>query len=183
MKKISRPQSVLALCFTCLSCFAFINIEAKCLNKNRSVSLKSSATIRVQKPLLLLFTTSANDDSLKIFQQCFNLPALQSFLEKKIDGSYQPLNVIIHSVPFANDGSVLHNGNTIVQLSKADIRNENTNAYFYFHEFKIEGTIAYVDFVYNYDQSTVTPKRLGVHLDIQKTGSDWTITNTKMEAN
>ncbi len=152
------------------------------LAANHSVKLtKGFANPKASQSMVLPISFS-NTDSTAIFTQSLHLPGLQSFLEKDANGQYKQLNVLIHSVPFPEDGSVIHSGHAVLQVSKSDVKNNGITAYFYFHELKIEGSKAYVDYTYNYDITATTPKSQMIHVELQKTGADWTITNTKMEA-
>lgn len=183
MKKIFTQQIALYLCligFSCLSstylgAMPVIRPEAANVSATLADPAKTSLSIFINKPL-------ADPDSVAVFQQCLNLSGLQVFLDKNANGSYKQLNVLRHSIPFPQDGSVMHNGTAVRQVTKGDVQSDKTISYFYFHEFKIDGSSAFVDYVYNYDQSATSPKMQVIHLDLKKTGSDWSIVNTKMEA-
>lgn len=183
MKKIFTQQIALYLCligFSCLSntylgAMPVIRPEAGTITATVADPATAPVSISVSKPL-------ADPDSVAVFHQCLNLAGLQAFLDKNANGSYKQLNVLIHSIPFPQDGSVMHNGTAVRQVAKGDVKSDKTISYFYFHEFKIDGSSAYVDYIYNYDQSSANPKLQVIHLDLKKTGSDWSIINTKMEA-
>lgn len=182
MKKIFTQQIALFLCLTGFFCLGIKTLEAMPLYRSDAGEIaarKASPVIRTSPFFINQSFTDA--DSVAIFQQCLNLSGLQAFLEKDANGSYKQLNVLIHSIPFPADGSVTHHGTAIRQVTKSEVKSDPAISYFYFHEFKIDGDNAYVDYAYNYDQSAPSPKIQLIHLDLRKTGADWTIINTKME--
>jgi hypothetical protein len=183
MKKIFTQQIALFLCLSGFFCLGTPTLDAMPLYRSHTGEISAhQANLATNTPSFFINPAFTDPDSTAIFQQCLNLSGLQAFLEKNANGSYKQVNVLIHSIPFPADGSVTHNGTAIRQVTKSEVKTDNTIAYFYFHEFKIDGSSAYVDYVYNYDQSATSPKMQVIHLDLKKTGSDWSIINTKMEA-
>lgn len=182
MKKIFTPQIALFLCLSGFFCLGTATLKAMPIPQSGAGEIPALASDAAKQiPTFFINQPFTDPDSVAIFQQCLNLSGLQAFLEKNADGSFKQLNVLIHSIPFPSDGSVTHHNTAIRQVSKSDVKTDNTIAYFYFHEFKIDGSNAYVDYVYNYDQSAPNPKIQLIHLDLKKNGADWTIVNTKME--
>jgi hypothetical protein len=123
-----------------------------------------------------------NADSASVLQKCIDLVELQPFYPKNPDSSYEKLYVMQHGVSFPVSIGVAHLGKPISFLDKEQIKRSGINAYFYFHEFRLEKDAAKVDYVFNYDLSAGTPKMQVVSLLLAKTSQGWIITESNMEA-
>ncbi len=121
--------------------------------------------------------TNQTSDSSLVFQLCLDMPELQSFYPKNEDGSYPPVYVMQFPVAFPSDIAVSKFQQNIVFESRGDIYTNKREAFFIVKSFLIEGDSATVVFDYNHHY-TSSPAALEVKLTLQKTGTEWAISNT-----
>lgn len=153
------------------------------------VSGKSS---RILFPVLLLILSffsgqqvnaqsEETSDQVQVMQKCIDLEGLQSFYPKNRDGSFKTLKVMQHAISFPHSIAVSHRGRSLDFIGKGEATGGFTEAYFLFNQFQITGRDAWVELVFYYDQSGSVGKMQVVSLKLQKNGSTWTITQSKIE--
>lgn len=121
------------------------------------------------------------DDQAAVLQKCIDLPELQPFLPKNQDGSYKTVNVMQHSISFPGNINVAHQGKPLLFISKGLATGGTTEAYFLFNQFQVDEHKAWVEFVLYYEQTMSAPKMQVVTLQLEKTGTNWSITQSKIE--
>lgn len=150
----------------------------------------SMRTARFVFPLLLLvisfFTAKEvkaqeSTDQAQVLQQCIGLSSLQALYPKNADGSYKALHVMQHGISFPENIGVSHQGKPLLFINKSYATSGSVEAYFLFHQFQVTDGKAWVEFVYYHKQNQDAPMMQVVMLELQKTGSTWTITKTKTE--
>lgn len=119
--------------------------------------------------------TGVRDDEAQILQKCVDLPQLQAYYPRDVNGVTKQLNVLQHGVSFPENINVSANGKNLSFLSKKQIG--QTDAYFLFHEFRISETSATVAFVYQYSETPLVV----VNLELSKMGDTWSITKSQIE--
>lgn len=110
-------------------------------------------------------------DRAQVLQKCLDLQQLQQHYPRDSRGNVKQLNIMQHGVSFPENINVSKNGVRPVFLSKKQVNATETQAYFLFHDFTISAASATVAFVYHYS----TGDQLVVYLDLEKTGSSWSI--------
>ena len=126
---------------------------------------------------LVLTDTSPQDDAAQILQNCINLPQLQTYYPVDANGDTKQLNVMQHGVSFPEDINVRANGKSLSFLSKNQVNQTESIAYFLFHEFRISGNSATVAFVYQYNEKHL----IVISLELQKTVDTWSVTKSNIE--
>ena len=129
-----------------------------------------------------LDSQSSRADTISILQKCFNVVGLSQYYPKNINSNFKPLTIMQHAVSFSANLVVLYADNSITFKNKAQIKDENIDAYFYFNEFKIDQSTAKIEYSYHYDQNTSYPKSQMITLELTNSGNIWNVTSTKMEA-
>lgn len=138
--------------------------------------------------LLLLFISVAAsghlqgqspDDMAKVLQECIDLKELTPYYPLNADGNYKQLVVMQHGVSFPSGIDVLFAEQPLLLRSKQEVMNGN-NPYFLFWDFSISANNA--DVAFSYHLNPAAPDEVvGVDLNLEKSGTEWQIINSKIE--
>lgn len=116
-----------------------------------------------------------------ILQKCIDLPDLQQFFPTNNDVRLKQLFVLQHGVSFPANTNVLKSGIKVRFVDKNQLAAENIKSYFLFWKFEIIQNSASVDFIYNFQDSDNLPKTFHVVMELQRTGSGWTVSKINTE--
>lgn len=120
-------------------------------------------------------------DVTMILQKCIDLHDLQQVYPVNNDGSLKQLNVLQHGVSFPSNTNVSKSGLKVRFVDKNQLAAENIKSYFLFWKFEIIQNSANVDFIYNFLDSENLSKMTHVIVEMQRTGTEWTVSNSKTE--
>ena len=118
-----------------------------------------------------------DNDSALVLQKCLDMPELQQYYTKSSDGTFSQVHVMQYPIVFSPDIAVTKFQLPILLEPREVIYASKADGFFIFKSFQITGNTATVVFDYNYNYTTA-PAALQVTLSLQKTGTDWSITNT-----
>jgi hypothetical protein len=141
------------------------------------ISLQSFAVSQDLKIEKVYFS----NDSTEVLKKCIELPQLQQYYPKQTNGNSYALKIMQHGVSFSPSTNISYDGQSVLFLSKGQIKENNEDAYFYFHEFVITGEDARVEFTYNYDVRSSLKMQV-VSLQLKKNSTGWFISQTKIES-
>ena len=133
--------------------------------------MKFSLVILMLFGLAIQGVAQSSDDRAQILQKCIDFQELQRYYPRDARGAIKQLNIMQHGISFPENMNVSKNGIRPVLLSKQQVNDTDTKAYFLFHEFKVSEAVASVAFIYHYNDAD----QLVVTLELEKTGSTWSI--------
>jgi hypothetical protein len=121
----------------------------------------------------------AASDTAAVLQKCLDMPELQQYFPKNLDGTYKQVYVMQYPIAFSANNAVSKFQQSVLFEQRGAIYADKADGYFMFTSFAISGNTATVTFDYNYNY-TKAPAAIEVSLSLQKTGTEWTITTTQL---
>lgn len=152
---------------------------------------KASYLRKVSKIVILigLFVQMANadealaqtsDDVKAIVKLCIDHQPLESFFPKDAFGKSKQLVVQLHGIDM--EGIALSKfDKPVLFLDKKAMGSHLPEAFFLFHNIRMEGDNAWVDFLYDYVPSSMESGKVLVELQLRRDTGNWEIFNSKME--
>jgi hypothetical protein len=157
-----------ALIFSVLCIVSLTSVFAKVADKqNRGNSIVYAHKLQ------------AVSDTTAVLQKCLDMPELQQYFPKNLDGTYKQVYVMQYPVAFSANNAVSKFQQSVSFEQRGAIYADKADGFFMFRSFSISGNTAAVTFDYNYNYTTV-PAAVEVTLTLQKTGSTWAVTNTQL---
>jgi hypothetical protein len=157
-----------ALIFSVL-CFVFLTtVFAKVVKKQHNGN-----------PIVYAHNLQAASDTTAILQKCLDMPELQQYFPKNLDGTYKQVYVMQYPVAFSANNAVSKFQQSVLFEQRGAIYADKADEFFMFTSFAISGNTATVAFYYHYNYTT-TPATIEVTLTLQKTGTEWAITTTQL---
>ena len=135
---------------------------------------------------LLLVAASSwgqiSNDQAAVLQKILELPDLQQYYPKNGDGSLKQICIMQYTTAFSAEVTAALDASKVVFRSREAITANQTEAYFIFRSMTLEAGSANASFTYfyNFDYTSNQSKMLTVNIDLQKSGTTWSVTNVNL---
>ena len=116
----------------------------------------------------------------KVVQVILDAPELQKYYPIDSDNSVKQINIVQYPFSFPSDLSVSKGGKAINFVSNSELSQSKPEAYFMFRRVDASANSAKLVFHYFYKVSEQSSKILSGVVDLQKSGSNWSITNANL---
>lgn len=142
--------------------------------------MKTNLTLFLLLLMVLSVKGQLTTDREAILQKCIDLPEIQNLLPADASGQPEAIYIMQHAVSFDENMKVTKFGKNLEFLTKDQVYNQNCKAYFRFDKFEIDNDIALISFDFEYNRNTLTdPGLVKITLNMQKNGTEWSITESK----
>ena len=119
----------------------------------------------------------STQDSTSVLQQCLDLPQLQQYYPKDGNGNPLQANIMHHVLEFPANLNLAHGGLGINYLPQTEISLIPFPGFFIFRNISIGINNSNVVFNFFYKINTAYFRIVNVNVELEKSGSNWTITN------
>lgn len=123
----------------------------------------------------------SRQDQTQILQKCIDLPEIQNLFPTDAHGDPQSLRIMQHTVSFSTEMQITKFGMPVLLLTKDQIYQSSSKAFFRFDSFQVNENQANVAFDFHYNRDQQVPGRVRVKLLLQKANDQWTIINETQE--
>ena len=145
-------------------------------------------TMKKQVALLMLMFLIFNSfgqnlsDQAAVLQKCIDLKEIQNYLPLDAEGTPDVIRIMQHAVTFPRDLAISKSGKQVEFLSKDQIYQDNSEAFFRFDKFELAGNLAEVCFDFHCNRNSLANSKIAtIKLNLKKTGAAWMIETTKID--
>lgn len=123
-----------------------------------------------------LIAQSSNDQQL-VLQQCIDLPAMQQYYPIDGNGKLIQANIMKNALLLPDDMNLTLGGMDINYIPQSEISSIPFGGFFTYRNILTEGNKSNVVFNFFYKKNTLNFRIINVNVELEKSGSNWTIKN------